>query len=55
MDGSARIEVPTDDVARVESSHDELSRQLEGLGFARVIIDRRGLVSGRLNEEHGVR
>lgn len=49
--GAARIEVPTQDVARLFAIEPFVVERLEGLGFESVRLDARGLKSGRLNEE----
>lgn len=50
----ARVEVPEPDVERLTGMGDEVRAALSDLGFASVLLDPRGLVSGRLNEEQGV-
>jgi uncharacterized protein len=51
--GVARVEVPPGDVPRLLELQDELVPSLRKLGFADVVLDSRGLQSGRLNLEHG--
>lgn len=53
IDGVARVEVPQADVARLRSIGPTIRNGLLGLGFREVHLDDRGLVSGRLNLEHG--
>lgn len=51
--GVARVEVPPQDVARLLGLQGKLVPALRGLGFADVVLDSRGLQSGRLNLETG--
>ncbi len=53
IDGVARVEVPADDVARLHAVGATIEEGLRDLGFRDVVLDGRGLVSGRLNLEHG--
>lgn len=53
IDGVARVEVPADDVPKLQAVGDQIERGLRAIGFRDVVLDRRGLVSGRLNVEHG--
>lgn len=53
IDGVARVEVPAGDVARLLSIGAQIEEGLRNLGFRDVVLDGRGLVSGRLNLEHG--
>lgn len=53
LDGVARVEVPATEVERLLGLRPEIVPRLRGLGFRDVVLDERGLRSGRLNEEHG--
>ena len=45
----AHIEVPVDDIGRLRDIYESVEPKLTTLGFARVVIDDEGLVSGKLN------
>ena len=46
---TARIEVPADQVARLQQHFDAISARIRDLGFERCEIDDEGLISGKLN------
>jgi uncharacterized protein len=50
--GVARVEVPSEDQPRLRLVGGELVPALRRLGFSDVVLDPRGLQSGRLNLEH---
>lgn len=54
MGPGARVEVPDEDVDRLVAMGDRVRDRLARFGFEVVELDRRGLVSGRLNLEQGV-
>ncbi|MFY0626761.1 MAG: ATP-dependent sacrificial sulfur transferase LarE [Reichenbachiella sp.] len=45
----ARIEVPTDEVPRLNDMFPLISNEFEKLGFPKCVVDQEGLVSGKLN------
>ncbi|MEP2279899.1 ATP-dependent sacrificial sulfur transferase LarE [Maribacter sp.] len=45
----ASIEVPENEIERLSSHFDEISKGLKDLGFLKVTIDEEGFVSGKLN------
>jgi len=45
----AKVEVPVKDLARLTEYEMEITDQLQQLGFESVVMDREGLVSGKLN------
>lgn len=49
MDGIARIEVPTEDLSRLENELGSISIRILDLGFTSVEADAEGLISGKLN------
>jgi pyridinium-3,5-biscarboxylic acid mononucleotide sulfurtransferase len=53
INGVARVEVPTEDVPRLQALAAQIQDGILGLGFREVVFDPRGFVSGRLNLEHG--
>lgn len=52
LEGAARVEVPPPDVPRLFAIEPLIVGHLLTLGFHEVLLDPRGLKSGRLNEEH---
>lgn len=49
MKGDARIEVPAIQVKQLSSKINEIETKLKGMGFHNVMVDKEGLVSGKLN------
>ena len=47
---TARIEVPTEEIAKLVSLRDEITKALKGFGFTYVSLDLEGFRSGSLNE-----
>lgn len=52
LSGVARVEVPSSDVPRLFSLEPFVAEQIRSFGFSAVLLDPRGLRSGRLNEEY---
>jgi PP-loop superfamily ATP-utilizing enzyme len=49
MDGVARIEVPNEDISKLQNRLASISMQILELGFTSVEADTEGLISGKLN------